>query len=228
MCHTDGQHQKCGPQLGPTVPWVRQSLAGHCIRKTIRHYGNSKGRSSWCFLSWQRSFSECNMVLQMFYQSVMASCLFFAIACWIDQLHPIVGATQDLVKDVMMVQLDAIMDNHFNSIHLEIVFCDGSTLCCNYCTFLSLPSLRPSLNTFQELRHHILRSQFSTFSGHDPQNNNISTADPPSCTSTLNCRSWHYISLTLSACFLANHHVCEHVDQLFSHCCRASAGSGTD
>ena len=42
----------------------------------------SKGKSRLFFLRRLRSFGVCNRMLQMFYQSVMASVLFFGITCW--------------------------------------------------------------------------------------------------------------------------------------------------
>jgi len=49
-----------------------------------------KGQSRLFFLRRLRSFDVCSRLLRMFYQSVVASTLFFAVACW--------GATLGLVR----------------------------------------------------------------------------------------------------------------------------------
>ncbi|KAK5904468.1 hypothetical protein CesoFtcFv8_006028 [Champsocephalus esox] len=41
-----------------------------------------KGQSKLFFLRMLRSFNVCTRLLQMFYQSVVASVLFFAVVCW--------------------------------------------------------------------------------------------------------------------------------------------------
>ena len=41
-----------------------------------------KGQSKLFFLRRLRSFNMCRRLLQMFYQSVVASVLFFAVVCW--------------------------------------------------------------------------------------------------------------------------------------------------
>ena len=50
---------------------------------------HSKGKSRLFSLRRLRGFGVCNRMLQMFYQSVVASALFFGINCW--------GETTELV-----------------------------------------------------------------------------------------------------------------------------------
>ena len=41
-----------------------------------------KGMSRLCFLRKLRSFNVCSKMLEIFYQSVVASAIFFAVVCW--------------------------------------------------------------------------------------------------------------------------------------------------
>ena len=57
---------------------------------------HSNGKSRMFFLRRLRSFGVCNRMLQMFYQSVMASVLFFGITCWggNNRARHLVGSSQ--------------------------------------------------------------------------------------------------------------------------------------
>ena len=85
---------------------------------------HSNGKSRMFFLRRLRSFGVCNRMLQMFYQSVMASVLFFGITCWAwggnNRARHLVGSSQG-VEDVARERmapwpaengtLDSILDN---------------------------------------------------------------------------------------------------------------------
>ncbi len=58
-------------QINKKVDWA------HSTEALLR-----KGQSRLFFLRRLRSFSVCNRLLQIFYQSVVASALFFAVGCW--------------------------------------------------------------------------------------------------------------------------------------------------
>ena len=86
-----------------------------------------------------RSFGVCNRMLQMFYQSVMASVLFFGITCWggnnragdtfnlnrlVKKAGSVVGSSLQGVEEVTRVRtakkLDSILENSSHPLHLEI------------------------------------------------------------------------------------------------------------
>ncbi|XDV41797.1 hypothetical protein PO909_010597 [Leuciscus waleckii] len=60
-----------GVHLGNKLDWSANSDAL-----------NRKGQSRLYFLRRLRSFNICNKLLRMFYQSVIASVLFYAVVCW--------------------------------------------------------------------------------------------------------------------------------------------------
>ncbi|TWW80175.1 hypothetical protein D4764_10G0012050 [Takifugu flavidus] len=83
-----------------------------------------------------RSFSVCSRMLHMFYQSVMASTIFFAVVCWgagikakdanrlnklIKKAGSVVGCRlanlDEVVKDRMVLKLRTIMDNPSDPFH---------------------------------------------------------------------------------------------------------------
>ena len=99
----------------------------------------SKGKSRLFFLRRLRSFGVCNRMLQMFYQSVMASVLFFGITCWggnnrasdtfnlnrlVKKAGSVVGSSllgvEDVARDRTARKLDSILDNPSHPLHQEI------------------------------------------------------------------------------------------------------------
>ncbi|TWW52968.1 hypothetical protein D4764_0216870 [Takifugu flavidus] len=95
-----------------------------------------KAMSRLCFLRRLRSFSVCSRMLHMFYQSVMASTIFFAVVCWgagikakdanrlnklIKKAGSVVGCRLDnldeVVRDRMVLKLRTIMDNPSHPLH---------------------------------------------------------------------------------------------------------------
>ena len=100
---------------------------------------HSKGKSRLFLLRRLRSFGVCNRMLQMFYQSVMASVLFFGITCWggnnragdtsnlnrlVKKAGSVVGSSLQGVEEVTRVRtakkLDSILENSSHPLHLEI------------------------------------------------------------------------------------------------------------
>ncbi|TWW75415.1 hypothetical protein D4764_13G0000770 [Takifugu flavidus] len=88
------------------------------------------------FLRRLRSFSVCSRVLHMFYQSVMASIIVFAVVCWgagikakdanrlnklIKKAGSVVGCKlanlDEVVRDRMVLKLRTIMDSPSHSLH---------------------------------------------------------------------------------------------------------------
>ncbi|TWW65250.1 hypothetical protein D4764_21G0001500 [Takifugu flavidus] len=88
------------------------------------------------FLRRLRSFSVCSRMLHMFYQSVMASTIFFAAVCWgagikakdanrlnklIKKAGSVVGCRLDnldeVVRDRMVLKLRTIMDSPSHPLH---------------------------------------------------------------------------------------------------------------
>ncbi|TWW68203.1 hypothetical protein D4764_19G0000010, partial [Takifugu flavidus] len=95
-----------------------------------------KAMSRLYFLRRLRSFSVCSRMLQMFYQSVMASTIFFAAVCWgagikakdanrlnklIKKAGSVVGCRLDnldeVVRDRMVLKLRTIMDSPSHPLH---------------------------------------------------------------------------------------------------------------
>ncbi|TWW67116.1 hypothetical protein D4764_02G0001570 [Takifugu flavidus] len=95
-----------------------------------------KAMSRLYFLRRLRSFSVCSRMLHMFYQSVMASTIFFAAVCWgagikakdanrlnklIKKAGSVVGCRLDnldeVVRDRMVLKLRTIMDNPSHPLH---------------------------------------------------------------------------------------------------------------
>ena len=95
-----------------------------------------KGLSRLYFLRRLRSFHVCNKMLQMFYQSVVASTIFFAVVSWgagikakdanklkklIKKAESVVGSKlvtlEEVVEDRMLAKLLAIMDHPSHPLH---------------------------------------------------------------------------------------------------------------
>ncbi|TWW59308.1 hypothetical protein D4764_06G0008380 [Takifugu flavidus] len=95
-----------------------------------------KAMSRLYFLRRLRSFSVCSTMLHMFYQSVMASTIFFAVVCWgagikakdanrlnklIKKAGSVVGFKlanlDEVVRDRMVLKLRTIMDNPSHPLH---------------------------------------------------------------------------------------------------------------
>ena len=98
-----------------------------------------KGQSRLFFLRRLRSFKVCTRLLQMFYQSVVASATFFAVVCWgggigsggaskmnklVRKASSVVGMKLDCVEAVterrMRGKLQAIMDNPSHPLYAEL------------------------------------------------------------------------------------------------------------
>ncbi|TWW55995.1 hypothetical protein D4764_09G0010450 [Takifugu flavidus] len=95
-----------------------------------------KAMSRLYFLRRLRSFSVCSRMLHMFYQSVMASTIFFAVVCWgagikakdanklnklIKKAGCVVGCKlanlDKVVRDRMVLKLRTVMDNPSHPFH---------------------------------------------------------------------------------------------------------------
>ncbi len=104
-----------------------------------------KGLSRLYLLRKLRSFNICSKMLHMFYQSVMASTIFFAAVCWgtginakdsnklnklIKKAGSVVGTRlaplEEVVRDRMLGKIKAIMDNVSHPLHSTL---DGLTSC---------------------------------------------------------------------------------------------------
>ena len=100
---------------------------------------HSRGKSRLFSLRRLRGFGVCNRMLQMFYQSVVASALFFGINCWggnnragdthklnspVKKAGRIVGAPQEGVEEVAKMRrakkMEAILSNPSHPLHPEI------------------------------------------------------------------------------------------------------------
>ena len=120
-----------GVHLNSSLDWSDNAEAIH-----------SKGKSRLFFLRRLRSFGVCNRMLQMFYQSVMASVLFFGITCWggnnresdtfnlnrlVKKASAIVGSpllgVEAVAKERTARKLDTIIDNPSHPLHQEITLC---------------------------------------------------------------------------------------------------------
>ena len=117
-----------GVHLNSSLDWSDNAEAIH-----------SKGKSRLFFLRRLRSFGVCNRMLQMFYQSVMASVLIFGISCWggnnrasdtlnLDRLVRRAGSAVGCKLEGVEVvarkrtasKLDSILRNPSHPLHLEI------------------------------------------------------------------------------------------------------------
>ncbi|TWW71675.1 hypothetical protein D4764_16G0001720 [Takifugu flavidus] len=67
------------------------------------------------FLRRLRSFSVCSRMLHMFYLSVMASTIFFAVVCWGAGMK--LANLDEVVRDRMVLKLRTIMDNPSHPLH---------------------------------------------------------------------------------------------------------------
>ncbi len=108
-----------------------------------------KGLSRLYFLRNLRSFNVCNRILKMFYQTVTASTIFFAVVCWgmeikskdANRLNKLikkagsvisseVGTLEEVVRDRILPKLLAIMDNDAHPlkrwINLRVALATGS------------------------------------------------------------------------------------------------------
>ena len=98
-----------------------------------------KGQSRLFFLRRLRSFDVCNRLLRMFYQSVVDSVLFFAVACWgssakkgemgrlnklVKKASSVVGEKMDSVEEVgerrMGDKLLSILENPSHPLYAEL------------------------------------------------------------------------------------------------------------
>ncbi|KAG5267587.1 hypothetical protein AALO_G00223400 [Alosa alosa] len=103
-------------------------------------YKKEKGQSRLYFLRRLRSFNVCSKLLRMFYQSVVASVLFYAVVCWggstkkkdagrLDRLvrkaGSVVGAELECITSISdkraLNKLINILDNECHSLHSTIV-----------------------------------------------------------------------------------------------------------
>ena len=117
-----------GVHLNSSLDWSDNAEAIH-----------SKGKSRLFFLRRLRSFGVCNRMLQMFYQSVMASVLFFGITCWggnnrasdtfnlnrlVKKASAIVGSplqgVEEVARERTARKLDSIIENTSHPLHQEI------------------------------------------------------------------------------------------------------------
>ena len=92
------------------------------------------------FLRKLRSFNVCSKMLEIFYQSVVASVLFFAVVCWgssigasdanrlnkfIKTASSVIGCKQDTLEAVvergMLKKLLSIMVDPLHPLHLTLV-----------------------------------------------------------------------------------------------------------
>ena len=95
-----------------------------------------KGQSRLYFLRRLRSFNVCNIMLKMFYQSVVASTILFAVVCWGSRLRAadtnkisriirkagsVLGVQLDFLVEVserrMPCKLYSILDNNAHPLH---------------------------------------------------------------------------------------------------------------
>ena len=106
-----------GVHQNSSLDWSDNAMALH-----------SRGKSRLFSLRRLRGFGVCNRMLQMFYQSVVASALFFGINCWggnnrasdthklnslVKRVGRIVGGPQEGVEEVAMVRRAKKMEgNH--------------------------------------------------------------------------------------------------------------------
>ncbi|TWW54542.1 hypothetical protein D4764_0103480 [Takifugu flavidus] len=97
-CVENGQEDEYRDLVESFVRWSRENLLQLNVTKTkemvvdfrksksppspVCISGKDKAMSRLYFLRRLRSFSVCSRMLQMFYQSVMASTIFFAAVCW--------------------------------------------------------------------------------------------------------------------------------------------------
>ena len=65
------EYKYLGVYLNNKLDWTRHAEAVY-----------KKGQSRLFFLRRLRSFNICRTMLRMFYQSVVASAIFFAVTCW--------------------------------------------------------------------------------------------------------------------------------------------------
>ncbi len=84
-----------------------------------------------------RSFSVCNRLLKIFYQSIVASALFFTVVCWgggigaveASRLNKLVRKkldSQSVAERRMKDKIKAILDNHSHPLYDELWMCvDG-------------------------------------------------------------------------------------------------------
>lgn len=98
-----------------------------------------KGQSSMFFLSRLRSFGVCSGLLKTFYQSMVASALFFAVVCWwggvktgevnrlnkfVRKARSVVGLDLDSLETVaerrVKDKICAILDNLSHPLHDEL------------------------------------------------------------------------------------------------------------
>ncbi|XP_068566954.1 uncharacterized protein [Cebidichthys violaceus] len=95
-----------------------------------------KGMSRLFFLRKLRSFNVCSKMLEMFYQSVVASALYFAVVCWgssigagdtnrlnklVKKAGSIIGCKLDSLEQVVerrtLKKLSSILDNQDHPLH---------------------------------------------------------------------------------------------------------------
>ncbi|XP_074525709.1 GTPase IMAP family member 8-like [Halichoeres trimaculatus] len=111
-------------------------------KELLDHFLNAlfrKGQSRLFLLRRLRSFGICSRLLKTFYQSVVASALFFAVVCWwggikagevnrlnklVKKAHSVVGLQLDTLETVaerrIMDKIRAIIDNSSHPLHNEL------------------------------------------------------------------------------------------------------------
>ncbi|XP_060900327.1 mucin-2-like [Labrus mixtus] len=151
-CITDDEKEEYRGLLESFITWCNSNHLKLNISKTkesvvdyrkeeapcpCHHAG--KGQSRMFFLRRLRSFSVCSRLLKTFYQSVVASTLFFAVVCWwggiktgeasrlnklVKKARSVVGLEQDSLEAVaerrMKDRIIAILDNSPHPLHDEL------------------------------------------------------------------------------------------------------------
>ncbi|TWW61360.1 hypothetical protein D4764_04G0000060 [Takifugu flavidus] len=147
--HVNGQEDEYRDLVESFVRWSRENLLQLNVTKTKEMVLDNKlewstntdavykkAMSRLYFLRRLRSFSVCSRMLHMFYQSVMASTIFFAAVCWgagikakdanrlnklIKKAGSVVGCRLDdldeVVRDRMVLKLRTIMDSPSHPLH---------------------------------------------------------------------------------------------------------------
>ncbi|TWW77449.1 hypothetical protein D4764_12G0008390 [Takifugu flavidus] len=150
-CVENGQEDEYRDLVESFVSWSRENLLQLNVTKTkflgvqldnkLEWSTNTdavykKAMSRLYFLRRLRSFSVCSRMLHMFYQSVMASTIFFAAVCWgagikakdanrlnklIKKAGSVVGCRlanlDEVVRDRMVLKRRTIMENPSHPLH---------------------------------------------------------------------------------------------------------------
>ena len=122
-------HKHLGVHLDNKLDWSKNSYEVY-----------KKGQSRFFFFRGLKSFHVCNRLLQIFYQSVMASVLFYAVACWggsirkrdagrVDRLVRKAGSVVGMELQTLtstaeqrtLNRLDRVMDNEKHPLHATLI-----------------------------------------------------------------------------------------------------------